>query len=841
MLCALLSLLAACNRLSAAIAVFREVEEDERRESLPAINHAGREGGGGGKGEKEEEAAHPTGRKHGGVNQSGVEAPQKSAGRVSQVSGRWVRQEGGAGRRGRHAGAGYKRASESGYQSSPPLRSCIDAAVYNALIVASGRAGRHRLALRLFDEMCDKAGMEGLRLEEGEDSGNGGVDGRRTTEERMEGGAGGDGREDGNMEGEREGGGEWTGKTIAKTKKGGKHRRGGIEGSASTMGATSLGTGEHDVQRIRAVVAAGEVGDSTKGRGGATVRKSSSAGDAGITGDLSSSEAAMGFSSPSPHLRANRRGSSPACAPNASTFGSLVMALCKAGRTEEAEAVVTAMPRYHCRPSAHIFNSLLAAAGSNADVTVRVLEGMREAGVKGTGASVTAVMGTLLRGGAGREGREGSVLRLWRAVREGRLRGDPCELMAFLPSQSVVMSHGYCGASLLGDHSSGYKSLGDESLGDSHGAEQRQSSGRSQEDTTRNSALLRDDQRLSPRGSKQAVAQGHRERSPLGAACIGIDVKMVTRVLAAMARLRLLEAAEALWAEAEARRDTASTCCQLAPALPGALPGTHLPGSRRNDRTGNAATGVPSGCSKTSVNGWVAGHNGRGGCSCGKQLPAPVAVARAGPMAASMAAEEPSKPGAVASLKPFPVISAPLSPLLDCQGSWGAIDGPAVGAMLAVYVACGRLEEGRRFLQCTREREGVMAVSDSVVCVLLRAYASRGMVREMESLFDWHVGTREEEALPGSQGRGRRGGDGNEAGCKSEAQMTGRCSNGSNSISSSKSMSKARRKCVSKPVYEAVIEGCRVRGDMDRAGYWRGEMQRCGFAASNGRGKRFSR
>ena len=177
-LCALLSLLAACNRLSPAMAVFREVEEDERREreGLHASSQEDREGEG--------EAPRPADRGNGwsteaplplpvSLPRSGA-CPWPSAGRAGQSSGRWVRQ-GGAGSDG--------GVSESGYQPPLPQRSCIDAAVYNALIVASGRAGRHRLALRLFDEMCHKAGVEGLGLGDGDEGSMG--------EERGEGRGGG--------------------------------------------------------------------------------------------------------------------------------------------------------------------------------------------------------------------------------------------------------------------------------------------------------------------------------------------------------------------------------------------------------------------------------------------------------------------------------------------------------------------------------------------------------------------------------------------------------------------------------------------------------------------------
>ena len=572
-----------------------------------------------------------------------------------------------------------------------------------------------------------------------------------------------------------------------------------------------------------------------------------------------SSQEATGLTPASPPWRHPiGRGSSPACAPNASTFGSLVMALCKAGRREEAEAVVTAMPRYRCRPSAHIFNSLLAAAHGDADLTVRVLGAMGGAGVGATGATVTAVMGTLLWGA----GREGSVLRLWRAVREGRLRGDPCDLMAFLPSQSVALSDGCCLASSLDSR-----------------AEQRRSSGLLQEedDARRSSPSLLGEQRL-PRGSVQAVTLGPTGR-PQRAAWIAVDVKMVTSVLAAMARLRLLAAAEALWAEAEARRDCA--WCQVAPALPGTLQG-----SSRNDGTGDAATAVWNGCNKARVNGWVAGHNGRSS-SCRKQAPAPVAVATAG--AAASVVEAPQRLGAMAFSVSSPEVRSPPSTLLDCQGSWGPIDGPAVGAMLAVYVACGRLEEARRFLECTREREGAAAVSDSVVCVLLREYACRGMVREMERLFDWHAGIGDRGGrsggggeLSGSQGCGRKGDDdaweGDPGGSRSletngEKDEKGSGTNGqgistsgapyggigalraarrrgnqqnrscitssdsrrSNISNRSSNKSSTQRKRVSKPVYEAMIDGCRASGELERAEYWRREMQQCGFAAPNQR------
>ncbi|CAI5471353.1 unnamed protein product [Closterium sp. Yama58-4] len=264
----------------------------------------------------------------------------------------------------------------------------------------------------------------------------------------------------------------------------------------------------------------------------------------------------------------SKRTSRHGCWPSEATFGAVMHALCKAGRVGDAEAVLRVMARVHVRPNAIVFNTLLSAAaaalsppaaaaattsldpafdvyqwgsigsssssggarGSDAVGRVqRVLAAMRAAGVAPTAATVTAVMAAHAARGDDR-----AVLHLWDAVTRGGWDqglgeggvGEGRSGEAASKEGSKVGREGMQGrwgvSAAAGAPAARYASAEAACAGDAASAAEQA--------------------RCMVRGRHAAVVP---------------DAPMVTLVLGAMARLRLVPAAESLWALAEASQPRA--------------------------------------------------------------------------------------------------------------------------------------------------------------------------------------------------------------------------------------------------------------------------------------------
>ncbi|GJP82427.1 hypothetical protein CLOP_g12687 [Closterium sp. NIES-67] len=327
------------------------------------------------------------------------------------------------------------------------------------------------------------------------------------------------------------------------------------------------------------------------------------------------------------------------CWPTAATFGAVMHALCKAGRAGHAEALLPLMAHLHVRPTAVIFNTLLAAAAAAASDAggrvQRVLVAMRAAGVAPTAATVTAVMGAHAA-----RGDHHAVLQLWGSVRGGR--GE-----------------------------AGSRDAREEATEEGREGVQERWSAIATGDPTWAAASAPD---AGTAAHVEGVVPGRR-------AAVAPDAMMVTLVLASMARLHLVHAAEALWAEAEAEAEAAHARGLGGREGAGGDGGEGADGEERKGEGGRElgeAEGHVWRSKRQGRRAWCEDGGGGGG-DARKESEAGAwqSGSERGRHGMREGREEAGRGGGAA---------------------WGRLDGMAAAAMLSVYVAAGDLYHALRFL-----------------------------------------------------------------------------------------------------------------------------------------------